>query len=288
MTEASPHGDRPTTALPAGLPGEGWWALVRYMLVSLVVTTIGELLAIGLIVDHDLDHLLSAYADILRELFRGDIEVVLWFLVPATAIVILQAIFLLPIFRPPEPSKRARSLKKSAALAGCAAALIAAGLAWSLFELAAGEEDAIEMGERFLPGFFVLLPMAILVPTWVLWGRFFWRLSSPCDPLSMDRMMKPLLANTAIGMVLMLPIDAIVRRKKDCYCATGSFWGLVLGIITALWLLGPFVVLWLSRTRRLRLRRHACLACGHARPPGPTSACQECGRGWTNRRRKRP
>jgi hypothetical protein len=265
-----------------------WWPLLRYLAVSFVLTWVLLFLAIGVLVDRDPDTIRDVYREVAQALFSGDLVAYAWFGGLSFLLVGLQGIFLMPIYRPPEAAQRARSLRKSAVMLGLIAAVVTAGLSWALLEVGFGDNEAVDDASDVLfPGAFFLTPAAVLIVSWILWGRFLFRMSHAADPAGIDRILLPLLHATAIGMVLLLPIDAISRQKKSCYCAAGSFLGLVMGILAVIWLVGPTAVLLLSRRRRLALRRLACLQCGHTRPPTRSDACQECGRGWTKRRRER-
>ena len=59
-----------------------------------------------------------------------------------------------------------------------------------------------------------------------------------------------LLGGTIAEVIVVLPLDIMVRRRTDCYCATGSFWTLCLSAWALLWLTGPGIVLALTSKRR--------------------------------------
>ncbi len=282
--ERNEAGRRPS---PPSAPRR-WWPLLRYLAVSFALTWALLFLGIAVLIPREPDAFRDVFGELFQALVSGDLVVYAWFVGLSAGIVALQGIFLLPIYRPPAASRRGRSLRKSAVMLGLVAAVVTAGLAWALLEVGFGEEEAVDRADTVLfSGAFFLIPAAVLIVSWVLWGRFLFRMSHAADPAGVDRMLLPLLQATVIGMVLLLPIDAITRRQKDCYCATGAFFGLTMGILAVIWLVGPASVLLLSRPRRLAMRRLACLQCGHTRPPFKSDACQECGRGWTRRRRSR-
>jgi hypothetical protein len=292
MSGASRAAGTTVSVRPMPIPGlpppfGGWRALLRYMAINFVITFIACAIAAGGMGEQSIDQVIELYKLMVISTMEGDMSVVIGLAITASVIVGVQAIFIAPIFRPLEAGVRPRSLLKSAVVAGLAAGLLTAAVVWAAVELAVGEQELVELLDDGEPWAFFGLPAIVLLPTWILWARFFYRLSQPGDPVGLDRMMLPLIAHSAVGMLLLVPIDAIVRRKKDCICATGSYLGVVLGIMATLWLLGPFAMLALSRRRRMALRRRACLACGHERPPTPSEVCQECGRGWTKRRRRR-
>ena len=82
------------------------------------------------------------------------------------------------------------------------------------------------------------------------------------------------------GRVLaVIPIDIMVRRRTDCYCATGTFYSLVITILAAIWLGGPGVAILYLRRRR-RLANVSCVRCGYPKGPSPSPLCPECGYEW--------
>lgn len=259
----------------------GWAGLFVYMAVAFVANAVLCTLAAGIFVEQNLESVVDLYGELFTAIRYGEYEPLLVIAAISGGFVLLQAIFLLPIYRPPAVARRGRSLRKSVVMVSFVVAGISAAVVWAVAELLSGERDFIDAGGEI----FFILPAVVLVLSWILWGLYFWRISKPFDPAAIDRLMLPLLRCSAIGMVLIVPIDALVRRKRECYCATGSFLGLAFGVGAVIWLLGPFAVIGLSRARRLALRRHVCLACGHDRPPNASARCQECGRGWTRRKR---
>lgn len=279
----------PASTIPGmPVPFGGWRALLRYIAINFVITFIACAIATGGLGEPTVEGVLEIYETMFASTMEGDLSAIIGLAIAASVVVGLQAIFIAPIFRPLEAAVRPRSLFKSAVVAGLLAAVLTASVVWAVVELAVGERELVELlGDSEVPWAFFGLPAIVLLPTWILWARFFYRLSQPGDPVGLDRMMLPLIAHSAVGMLLLVPIDAIVRRRKECFCATGSYLGIVLGITATLCLLGPFAMLALSRRHRMALRRRACMACGHERPPTPSEVCQECGRGWTKRRRRK-
>ncbi|MFO0828539.1 MAG: hypothetical protein U0572_10380 [Phycisphaerales bacterium] len=277
-------------ASQGGDPRRGWLArLVVYTIVSFIASLVCGVMIGPLIfmnwLDADWQQLGDSYREIVNGLARGEPYIWAFFVVPAAVVAVVQAVFLLPLFRPPLPGEQPKSLRWSAACAGFIAAAALAGLAWTILELITWDTDAIDaVGEL---GFFGVA-VAAFVPGWVAWAWVLGRRSERADPLGLDRMLLPLLVGTGLAVALMIPLDALVRRKKDCYCATGSFWGLCIGIAACVWFLGPCLLLGLSRERRRWARRRACLGCGYERRRGHGGArserCPECGRAWTRRR----
>ena len=77
----------------------------------------------------------------------------------------------------------------------------------------------------------------------------------------------------ALGTIALL----IVRRRTDCFCATGSFLSLGYCLMVLVWFCGPWAVLFFTREERSRWSRRACPGCGYVRRSEATR-CSECGR----------
>lgn len=200
--------------------------------------------------------------------------------VPPLMVVALQMLFLLPIARPLEVGSTRRRLWPSAVVAGAIGGGLAAALAFALLELLAWDRSAAEV---FGDATFLLAPLASLLLGWSVWGWVLFRRvhrAGAADPLALDRMLLPLLKGTVIATVLLVPLDAMVRRKKDCYCFTGGAFGLALGLAALVWLVGPWMLLAASRRRRRSIRRRICLGCGYPRGGIQAARCPECGRGY--------
>ncbi|MDZ4829012.1 MAG: hypothetical protein SGJ09_02290 [Phycisphaerae bacterium] len=265
--------------------------LVLYAIVSFAVSFAIEIFAVPILGQSDID-VRSAWSDlrrILRALVDGDVAAWFWCAVPPAVVTLVQCVFLLPLFRPPEPTDRPKSLRQSARLAAFIGACSAAALAWALLELASYNQNAFD---RFGTAVFFGTPIMALLPAWFAWSWVLIRRSERADPLGLDRMLAPLLVGTALSVAMIIPIDALIRKKKSCYCGTGSFFALCIGLASLVWFLGPCALLALGRQRRRWARRNACVGCGYARVRGIAGGsvrgsgahCPECGRGWTKRR----
>lgn len=269
------------------------WPWARIALYAVVNFTLGlatATIALPLFLVQDLDdvpHALEAslrMAAILVGQGGPEDRLVFASLAGSSAIVTaLQVAFLLPVFRPFAASGRARSLTWSVLSAAFVGAVLASAVAWTVLEAIAGDEEAMSRYGEFT---FFAVPIAALVPAWCAWTWVLLRRSTYPDPLGVDRLLRPLLVGTAASLALVIPIDALTRRQKDCYCATGNFVALSLSLAAIGFLVGPFMVLGLSRRCRRRARRVACSACGYARS-AREPRCPECGRGRSRRQRGR-
>jgi len=206
-----------------------------------------------------------------------------------------QVLFLLPILPVRMSVGKSRSLRASLVLGGLGAAMLTSGLVLGLVsfvQLLGGWIDDMDLalysgldGLAVLepkmyayPGF--LVPLIFLLVSWILWSLVLMRFMRRGQPIDrIGRLTGLLLAGTLIEIILLIPLEAMVRRRADCYCATGSFQALIGGVAAALWLLGPMAFLVLLRRRPAWWTRH-CQQCGYEKGPGATGHCPECGSAW--------
>ncbi|NBX37283.1 MAG: hypothetical protein EBR10_08700 [Planctomycetes bacterium] len=192
--------------------------------------------------------------------------------ISAAFIAITQGIFLLPTFSPIARSGRPRSLRWTVIAASAIAAVLST--AWVAAALSALWLVAPVNG---LPGWVVVAVMtAQLGGSWLLWNRWISRRAMQHD-VPEAWIIRRVLSGSALLIAGTLPLDVIVRRKTDCYCAEGSMWALSWGVGGAFWCLGPAVFLRQTRRMRRALRGAFCRSCGHARSPAGEPICPECG-----------
>ncbi|MCZ6811901.1 MAG: hypothetical protein O7D97_07845 [Planctomycetota bacterium] len=94
------------------------------------------------------------------------------------------------------------------------------------------------------------------------------------------RLVGLLLGGTIAEMVVIIPVDLLVRYRGQCYCATASFHGTWLAVLALLWLTGPGIVLAVTSRRRRAWLAHHCANCGYAKGPSPGPVCPECSYAW--------
>ncbi len=210
-------------------------------------------------------------------------------LIGCAIISVTQCLFLLPVFRlrPPQGT-RPRSLFASFVLGALIAALLTTGLALGLLELVAsllhGNLDESPWGPNSemldvpwaFPGMLLML-----VGSWVFWAMALLIFSRRLWPDTvLGRFVVVLFGGTILELLVVLPIDVLVRRRTDCYCATGTFFSLCLSAIGLLWLTGPGIVFAITARRRRLARLTHCARCGHTKGPSPGPVCPECGYEW--------
>ena len=191
-----------------------------------------------------------------------------------------QTAFLSPIIGKPRLESQGRSLIPSvvsAALLGS----VGCALLWA--SVVEGVVAAFSTGEEWVGDTAGWIVGAGYLTALVVWigGGFVWflllsRVGSMRNPAGLDRFVRWLFAGTCVELVLGVAFYLSVRRKTDCYCAMASFWNLVFGLSTLLWMCGPWAVLLVTRGERLQWARGACTQCGYPRRTGAT-VCPECG-----------
>jgi hypothetical protein len=147
-----------------------------------------------------------------------------------------------------ELAREGRPMKGAIVAAAFVAMLISSGLVFTLLELTGIWR---EIGDW--PGAWIELPM---VAVWVLWAIVFarrWRQQERSALLG--RVARRLLVGSVLELLVAIPVDRWSSRREDCYCARGSYLGLVLGGTALMWSFGPLVVLLLVRERVERVRR---------------------------------
>ena len=189
-------------------------------------------------------------------------------------------LFLSPIVGPPRLEAQGRSLLPSVIAAALVGSL-ACALTWvALVEGAAAFVCADQQDFNSLYEI-VVAPMYLTgVAVWI-GGGFVWylllqRAGNLRDPAGLDRLVRRVFAGTCVELVLGTVFYLQVRRRADCYCAMASFWNLVFGVATLLWMCGPWAVLLVTRGERKQWARSACAQCGYPRRTN-AAVCPECG-----------
>ena len=89
---------------------------------------------------------------------------------------------------------------------------------------------------------------------------------------TLGRLVGLLLGGTIVELLVVLPIDIMVRRRTNCYCVTGTFAAIALSALSIIWLAGPGAVLALRSGRHRAWRETHCERCGYPHGPSPGRA----------------
>ncbi len=207
---------------------------------------------------------------------------------PAAAVIsVTQYLFLLPVvhLRPPDGT-RPKSLAWSLGVGALLAAIITAALGLAVVELGGsllhGDFRTDPWQDELLSEVWLWPALLLtLVGSWVFWtmlllifARRLWA------DTALGRLVVLLLGGTIVELLVVLPIDVMVRRRTDCYCAAGTFWSLCVSAVGLLWLTGPGIVFALTARRRRLARVTHCGSCGQSKGPSPGPVCPECGYEW--------
>jgi hypothetical protein len=119
---------------------------------------------------------------------------------------------------------------------------------WQKFAFRDGG-GALGLATRYWP---CLLALAI---AWGIWSVLFfayWRQGEHYTWVG--RVLRGLVAGSILELLVAAPVHALVlrRERENCYCAVGSYTGLVLGGTVLLWCFGPGVALLFLRERERR------------------------------------
>ena len=120
--------------------------------------------------------------------------------------------------------------------------------------------------------------VAFIIATWTVWSFLLWNhiKRSKHDPSVLATFTGKLFAGSLVEILLAIPLFAMVKRKTNCYCETGSFGALIMSVMACLWLFGPFMFIVLVWRKRPWTRTH-CFSCGYPRKIKKAKICSECG-----------
>jgi len=205
----------------------------------------------------------------------------------AVVIALTQYLFLLPVVRLRSPEgKRSKSLSWSLGVGALLAAIITAAIGLAVIELIGsmghGNFQEDPWGEELFGEVWIWPALVLtLIGSWVFWTmvlliftRRLW-----ADTV-LGRVVVLLLGGTVVELLVVLPIDVMVQRRTDCYCAAGTFWSLCAAAVGLLWLTGPGIVFAVTIRRRRTARKTNCGSCGQLKGPSPGPVCPECGYSW--------
>ena len=135
-----------------------------------------------------------------------------------------------------------RPMKKAAVGAAFAMMLLFAGFVYSILDLFSIE--ITESQTNVLEYLLVLVPLVL----WILWSIIFCIYFRQTDYYTWaGRIVRGLIAGSILELFVSIPI--YITREEDCYCARGSYAGIVFGGTVLLWAFGPGVFLLFLREK---------------------------------------
>jgi hypothetical protein len=193
-----------------------------------------------------------------------------------------QALFLMPVRRPGMSRAGGKGLRSSLCVAGLTIAGLtlaaAMGIVGVLDEYGVVEDamiDWIPGSPWTVMGAVVLTSWAVATPLLIAFVR------AGRKETFLARLSRRLLIGTVVETALLIPLDVMVRRKTNCYCWAGTYWGLTLCGAIGVFALGPAVFLPVLARRRATWYGGHCGVCGYDMTGDMKAArCPECGTGW--------
>ncbi|MHC4975829.1 MAG: hypothetical protein ACYTF7_04395 [Planctomycetota bacterium] len=200
----------------------------------------------------------------------------------AGVVMVLSGVIMFPARRPSSGSERGSSLFLSVLVASLCAGGLALGVLYLLVELLGLWEHAWDGGD--VVGWMLLLAF---VPGWLLYTPLLWSYSKgKSRDTFVGRVSIALFTGSVIEVLAAIPLDVMVRRRTDCYCAESTFltllWAGTIGLIA----MGPAVVVPVVTRRRKRWYAGRCEWCGYDMTRTlDAERCPECGLGWRSRQK---
>ena len=145
-----------------------------------------------------------------------------------------------------------RPMKRAAVGAAFAVTLLSIGLLYSVMDLFS-DKAVVDMGSpseakpALLRYAFLLIPLAL----WCFWSVIFcvyWRQSDSYTWAG--RVIRGLIAGSVLELIVAVPVYA--TRQEECYCARGSYAGLVFAGTVLLWAFGPGILILFVREKQRR------------------------------------
>lgn len=120
--------------------------------------------------------------------------------------------------------------------------------------------------------------IGIVLGAWTFWFLVFALVGSREWTRRFGRMYRTLISGTILELLITIPIDVQVRKRTNCYCGEGTFFSMIIGLTTVLWVFGPGIAILFLIRRRQRLEQSGCcLQCGYNLRGLTSERCPECG-----------
>lgn len=137
--------------------------------------------------------------------------------------------------------KTGKPMKRAAIGVAFAVSLLSTGIIYSVWDLISDFD--------FEEGLTLFIILSIPLVFWVIWSVVFSIYFYQRDYLKWSgRIIKGLIGGSILELFISIPI--FVTREDDCYCARGSYAGIVFGATVLLWAFGPGVYLLFLREKK--------------------------------------
>lgn len=180
-------------------------------------------------------------------------------------------------------AREGRPMRRSVLVAGLMAAMLTVGLIATLLEVPDWWQGVFVEG----PGGFEWWPAYVAIATaWVIWTWVFWIYLRQGDEYTrLGKLIRGLIAGSILELLIAVPVQAWVARRDDCWCARGSYTGMVFSITVLTWAFGPGLVLLFMREKYRREKFRLCPKCGYdlrGTLAAGRSECPECGAAYSS------
>lgn len=205
-------------------------------------------------------------------------EALLFALMVGASLAALQALFLFPV-RKPGLKRTGRSVWITLGLAAFAGVALLVAIIAALIEVSLTLLNLPEVTDWQTTMWILVivqgLGWAVATPLLVAFVK------RERQETTLARLSSLLFTGTIIEVVAIVPLDVMVRRKNECYCAAGTFWALAICGGVGLFALGPAIYLPILAKRRKRWYGGHCEICSYDMSGTPNAdKCPECGTGW--------
>ena len=145
-----------------------------------------------------------------------------------------------------------RPMKRAAVAAAFAITLLSIGLLYSVLDLFSDSifDDLLNSSSTIssiIQLIFLIIPLVL----WCFWSVIFCIYRRQSERYTWaGRVIRGLIGGSVLELFVAIPI--YVTRQDDCYCARGSYAGLVFGATVLLWAFGPGVFLLFIREKQRR------------------------------------
>lgn len=142
---------------------------------------------------------------------------------------------------------RGRPLRGAAIGAGLMGMLLSIAFLATLMEIPYWPSSKVSSGASlwtlFLNHTGLVALLGVMPALWAVWAFLFFRYWRGANQLSrVERVIRLLIAGSILEVLAASAVQAFTPGNRDCYCAKGSYTGLVFGGTVLIWLFGPGIL----------------------------------------------